>query len=151
MQINKRGLCAFDDKRYLLDDGISTLAFGHRSIAALLERVDEPARHNDRVLACTTAARQRIPPSKRLFVPIGQDPGKCLQAARQVMASAGVGAPDGPPAISRPYPNFTRNDGFSTPQVPYWDCQPARHNQSAPAVLEPSLEDQLRFVLYDSD
>ena len=28
----KRGLCAFDDKRYLLDNGIDTLSFGHYSI-----------------------------------------------------------------------------------------------------------------------
>lgn len=28
----KRGLCAFDDKRYILDDGISTLSYGHYKI-----------------------------------------------------------------------------------------------------------------------
>ena len=30
--INKIGLSAFDDKRYILDDGITTLAHGHRRI-----------------------------------------------------------------------------------------------------------------------
>ena len=29
IQTSKRGLCAFDDKRILLEDGISTLAYGH--------------------------------------------------------------------------------------------------------------------------
>ena len=31
----KRGLCAYDDKRYLLPDGISTLAHGHHLIRDL--------------------------------------------------------------------------------------------------------------------
>ena len=30
--INKIGLSAFDDKRYILDDGITTLAHGHHQI-----------------------------------------------------------------------------------------------------------------------
>ena len=29
---NKISLCSFDDKRYILDDGITTLAHGHKSI-----------------------------------------------------------------------------------------------------------------------
>jgi len=28
-QYDKKGLCSFDDKRYILEDGISTLAYGH--------------------------------------------------------------------------------------------------------------------------
>ncbi|XP_053406097.1 uncharacterized protein LOC128559090 [Mercenaria mercenaria] len=31
-KINKIGLCCFDDKRYLLDDGITSLAYGHYKI-----------------------------------------------------------------------------------------------------------------------
>ena len=30
----KRGLCAYDDKRFLLEDGVQSLAFGHRDITA---------------------------------------------------------------------------------------------------------------------
>ena len=29
VEMTKLCLCAFDDKRYILDDGISTLAYGH--------------------------------------------------------------------------------------------------------------------------
>ena len=29
---NKRSLCDFDDKRYILDDGINTLPYGHKDI-----------------------------------------------------------------------------------------------------------------------
>lgn len=32
LHVNKLGLCAFDDKRYVLDSGIKTLAFGHHAI-----------------------------------------------------------------------------------------------------------------------
>jgi hypothetical protein len=32
-QINKVGLCAYDDKRYILANGIDTLAYGHYKIA----------------------------------------------------------------------------------------------------------------------
>ena len=31
--INKISLSCFDDKRYVLDDGINTLAYGHKDIA----------------------------------------------------------------------------------------------------------------------
>ena len=31
-EINKVGLCCYDNKRYLLDDGITSLAYGHKNI-----------------------------------------------------------------------------------------------------------------------
>ena len=38
IEIQKRGLCGFDDKRYLCEDGIHTLALGHHTVHA--ERQD---------------------------------------------------------------------------------------------------------------
>ena len=35
----KRGLCAFDDKRYILENGIETQAYGHTDIPAKFEKV----------------------------------------------------------------------------------------------------------------
>ena len=35
LTINKLGLCTFDDKRYVLDSGIETLAFGHHRVSSL--------------------------------------------------------------------------------------------------------------------
>ena len=32
VEMSKLCLCAFDDKRYILDDGIRTLAYGHYSL-----------------------------------------------------------------------------------------------------------------------
>ena len=44
METRKRCLCAYDDKRVLLADGISTLAFGHYSIDAI--QIEEPVDEN---------------------------------------------------------------------------------------------------------
>jgi hypothetical protein len=35
LTINKVGLCAYDDKSYILEDGINTLAYGHYKIPQL--------------------------------------------------------------------------------------------------------------------
>ena len=32
VEMNKLCLCAFDDKRYILDDGVHMLAYGHYSL-----------------------------------------------------------------------------------------------------------------------
>ena len=42
METKKRGLCAFDDKRYMLTDGVSTLAFGHHEIPTIIEDDESP-------------------------------------------------------------------------------------------------------------
>ena len=38
-ETKKRGLCAFDDKRFLLADGSPTLAYGQYSVAMRVEHV----------------------------------------------------------------------------------------------------------------
>ena len=35
VHMRKKSLCAFDDKRYILNDGINTLAYGHYKIQSL--------------------------------------------------------------------------------------------------------------------
>jgi hypothetical protein len=42
IEINKIGLCAFDDKRYILDDGSTTLAYGNKAIEALKAKICPP-------------------------------------------------------------------------------------------------------------
>jgi len=37
MQLKKIGLSAYDDKRYILDDGISSYAYGHYRIRSMQE------------------------------------------------------------------------------------------------------------------
>ena len=34
-------MCSFDDKRYLLEDGITSLAFGHHSIPAQVQNIED--------------------------------------------------------------------------------------------------------------
>ena len=38
----KRALCAFDEKRYLLEDGIIALAFGDNDIRRVIDIEDDP-------------------------------------------------------------------------------------------------------------
>ena len=41
IQIKKLGLCTSDNKRFLLEDGIHTLAYGHKDITAKIESIWE--------------------------------------------------------------------------------------------------------------
>ena len=45
VQVEKRGLCSFDNKRFLLEDNITSLAYGHRSITnrITVDEVQKPA------------------------------------------------------------------------------------------------------------
>jgi len=52
MEINKSCLSAFDDKRYILDDGVHTLAYGHESIARFHAPLDCTARTEEETSQC---------------------------------------------------------------------------------------------------
>ena len=41
--MKKRALCAFDDKRYLLEDGMNSLAFRHKDIPARVTDIEDDA------------------------------------------------------------------------------------------------------------
>lgn len=59
MQMDKRALCAFDDKRFILEDGVHTLAYGHEQITALTEDVEEEESPNEIVLSHEEATRYK--------------------------------------------------------------------------------------------
>ena len=81
-KIKKRALCAYDDKRYLLADGISTLAFGHKAIPSAVRAVQE-ARGNDQVvLTAAEVPTRQLALRKQVFA-IGQDPEACMTEARR--------------------------------------------------------------------
>ena len=46
MKVDKRGLCAFDDKRFVMDDNISTLAYGHCRITRSVDETPKPEEIN---------------------------------------------------------------------------------------------------------
>ena len=78
----KRGLCAFDDKRYILEDGIETLAYGHTDIPARYEKVVgngerrvQSFRDAVRNKKCLQAMHEAFPP--------GLDPKKASFEARK--------------------------------------------------------------------
>lgn len=48
LDITKRGLCAYDDKRFLCEDGINSLAFGHYAITQ--QGPDIPAPEQDEII-----------------------------------------------------------------------------------------------------
>ena len=58
MESMKRGLCAFDDKRYLLEDGIHTLAHGHHRIR---EKQTKDPTFDDSELSCALSAQYSTP------------------------------------------------------------------------------------------
>jgi hypothetical protein len=91
MKVDKRGLCAFDDKRFVMDDGITTLAYGHERITTTVEEIPEPIElHGDIVLTIGEARREGIVPWMDLPLHIvreaniGQDPGQLLRITHRV-------------------------------------------------------------------
>ena len=102
-QIRKRGLCAFDDKRYLLADGISTLAFGHRAIPAAVREVQETRGFDKLVISAAEARTRQIPLAKKDQLPAGQEPGDCVNEARRIAIASiapAVAAPPAPPVAT---------------------------------------------------
>ena len=65
LKVEKRALCAFDNKRVLLDDGIHTLAIGHNQVTASVEqdRVENPG--GDSIMSESDARRVGLLWSKR--------------------------------------------------------------------------------------
>ena len=41
--VEKRGLCAFDDKRVIMEDGVTTFAYGHYAITGDVLAIGDPA------------------------------------------------------------------------------------------------------------
>ena len=58
MSCDKRGLCSYDDKRFLMADGIRSLAYGHHSITKDIQR-DEIKNCGGEQLYTTAEARSR--------------------------------------------------------------------------------------------
>ena len=75
-------MCAYDDKRYLLADGISTLAFGHKAIPSAVRAVQE-ARGNEQVVLTAAEVHMRHLPLRKQVFAIGQDPEACMMEARR--------------------------------------------------------------------
>ncbi len=76
MKVAKRGLCDFDNKRLILENGIDTLAYGHKAITANVQDNEGDAHNRDQVLSNMEARRRGIIGRNRPnFIAPGQDPG----------------------------------------------------------------------------
>ena len=67
IEFEKRGLCAFDDKRFLLEDGINSLAYGHKSITNSITRVECNNPGGDLLLTNREARSKGLIWSRRKF------------------------------------------------------------------------------------
>ena len=70
IETKKRGLCAFDDKRILLDDEINTLAYGHYKATGEIKEilVEVPVIQNSQKFATSADPEENFP--------AGRDPSK---------------------------------------------------------------------------
>ena len=63
IETKKRGLCAFDDKRVLLDDEITTLAYGHYKVTGEVKEIfaEEPLLQSSQIVASFFDDDEEIP------------------------------------------------------------------------------------------
>ena len=60
MEFEKRGLCAMDNKRYIVDDNIHTLAYGHSRIPVRINLVDPLDDDEENVFSIEEAIREGL-------------------------------------------------------------------------------------------
>ena len=110
LKTKKRGLCAYDDKRFLLADGIHTLAYGHHDVPAVVRAVEgsDTTGPADRVLAAADARNGFIPVQQRTFPPIGREPAACFREARRLMHASSAAPHTSFPPFSAAGPSTSR-------------------------------------------
>ena len=88
----------------MLADGLSTHAFGHKAIPAVVHTIDGEVAIEDRVLSAGEAHRLQLPLVKRKYFPTGQDPASSVHQARQNQRAT-IGALLPPADLPQPPPN----------------------------------------------
>ena len=80
----KRGLCAFDDKRFICEDGITTLAYGNSKIRFLARGARDEVQPDRRaVLSYAEALQSRVRLQHQKELPPGLDPKNAFAEARK--------------------------------------------------------------------
>ena len=136
--MNKRGLCAYDDKRYLLADGVHSLAYGHHSIPAKVHAIEPEEPAQSHVLTAAQARLLRIPLAKRKVLPAGHDPRMTLLDARRTRA-----------AIAKPIVQSAHASAHTTLHPLVFPPLPAAATAPDPAESN-EIEDLLEFILEDT-
>ena len=137
IKVDKRGLCAFDDKRFVMDDGITTLAYGHERITTAVEEIPEPVEiHGDIVLTIGEARREGIVPWMDLplhIVPeahIGEDPGQLLRISHNVAPRRQVRGVDIDDIVN------CLTDAVDRDRLPIWPDQTLFNTEQQRELLE---------------
>ena len=80
----KRGLCAFDDKRFICEDGVTTLAYGNGEIRFLAHGCCDNIQPDNRtVLRYAEAIQSRVRLQNQKEFPAGLDPNNAAAEARK--------------------------------------------------------------------
>ena len=89
--MEKRALCAYDTKRFLLEDGINTLAFGHKDITHDVEEVEITNPGADQIMSDKEARRVGLLWSRRpgAVNRIGFDPANEREESDEAALGAG--------------------------------------------------------------
>ena len=70
LEVEKRGLSAYDNKRYLLADGVHTLAFGHCAIPlGEVDVVEAPIFDDEHIMPQLEVDRKNPPPARSITPP----------------------------------------------------------------------------------
>ncbi len=89
--VDKRALCAYDTKRFLLEDGINSLAYGHKDITGEVEEVQINNPGADQILSDIEARRMGLLWSRRrgAINHIGFDPSEIREESENHAIAAG--------------------------------------------------------------
>ncbi len=142
-QTLKRGLCAFDNKRYILDDGIYTLAYGHKDIPNRIEinKIDDPAR--EKVITEKEARRVGLlwKRSNAIAKRLGYDPAERVEETDEEAVEAGKRMGEG-----------IRNLLGLVPEIPAMHIEPVRkaHKRSQARIDISKSSGPLKKVRFPS-
>ncbi len=120
IETSKRGLCAFDDKRVLLDDEINTLPYGHYSITGQVESIrgEEPSVHGAQEPEDSEDDNlQKNQPPGVIRVPAGQDLPNFFKSRHIELSAKFLTTRGAVPATSNTEPQIVFFPETISPQV----------------------------------
>ncbi len=84
MELQKKALCAFDDKRLLHEDGINSFAYVHKDITAGVTEVTADEHAQDLVMSLEVARRRNLYVGGHFRTPLspGVDPAAAVAQAQ---------------------------------------------------------------------
>ncbi len=100
MEASKRGLCAFDDKRFIQDDGINTFAYGHKDITSEVLTIDAPVADANTFLRADDE-EPSIAPDNATSVTVPSKPASVDHGAKRKACSTDTSTSNNEPASKK--------------------------------------------------